>query len=38
MGVQGHICELQLVPAQVFKVKSDGGHKNYIRYRNLRGA
>mmetsp|Transcript_28826 Transcript_28826/g.45207 ORF Transcript_28826/g.45207 Transcript_28826/m.45207 type:complete len:575 (-) Transcript_28826:409-2133(-) len=38
MGVQGHICELQLVPAQVFKVKSEGGHKNYIQYRNLRGA
>jgi len=35
-AIDQHICELQLVLEQFAKLKTDDGHKNYIRYRDLR--
>jgi len=32
-----HICELQLQLCSLFELKSDGGHKRYVLWRNGRG-
>ena len=36
LGVDGHVCEVQLVPRSVAEVKSAAGHSNYVKFRNLR--
>lgn len=33
-----HVCELQLHLKTLFKLKTDGGHRRYIEFRNLRGS
>jgi hypothetical protein len=35
--VAGHLCEVQLHFADIMQLKSEGGHRNYIECRNLRG-
>jgi hypothetical protein len=37
LGIENHIAEIQLHLAALFDLKSDGGHKSYVRARNLRG-
>ena len=32
-----HICELQLQLRSLFELKSDGGHKRYVLWRNSKG-
>ena len=36
LGVDGHVCEVQLVPRAVAELKSAAGHRNYVMFRNLR--
>ena len=36
LGVDGHVCEVQLVPQAVAELKSAAGHCNYVKFRNLR--
>ena len=36
LGLSEHVCEVQLVPIEYFRIKSDEGHKKYIQYRNLK--
>ncbi|EKX48440.1 hypothetical protein GUITHDRAFT_105588 [Guillardia theta CCMP2712] len=35
-GVEGHICELQLILVDFHKLKTLEGHKRYVQFRNLR--
>uniref|UniRef100_A0A7S0QKX5 Uncharacterized protein n=1 Tax=Cryptomonas curvata TaxID=233186 RepID=A0A7S0QKX5_9CRYP len=37
LGVDTHVCELQLLHVSFAKIKSDEGHKRYISFRNLKG-
>ena len=36
LGVDSHVCEVQLVLIPIARLKSEGGHRNYIVCRNLR--
>jgi hypothetical protein len=36
LGVNGHVCELQLLLVQFHRLKTEDGHKRYVEYRNLR--
>jgi len=36
-GVDSHLFEIQLHLSQIYKLKSEGGHKSYVLARNLRG-
>ena len=36
LGVSGHVCELQLVLEKFYQIKTDDGHKRYVKYRNKR--
>ena len=38
LGVEAHVCELQLVLRSFAEVRSNEGHKRYISWRNLRGV
>ena len=35
LGLSEHVCEMQLVPIEYFRVKTEEGHKKYIQYRNM---
>ena len=35
-GVEGHICELQLILVDFHKLKTLAGHQRYVQLRNLR--
>ena len=35
-GVSGHVCELQLLLEQFFRVKTEQGHLRYVDFRNRR--
>jgi len=37
LGLDTHVCEVQLLLIEVSKIKNDSGHKRYIQFRNLRG-
>jgi len=37
LGVEDHICEVQLILKPFFGVRSDKGHSRYVYFRNLRG-
>jgi len=37
MGVDGHVCEVQLIPLELALVKTDIGHARYVHWRNQRG-
>ena len=37
MGVQLHICELQLILTEFARLKTDDGHRRYVAYRNALG-
>ena len=37
LGVQNHLCEIQLALKSIFAVKSTDGHQRYIQWRNLIG-
>jgi len=37
-GTDKHLCELQLQLAPILAVKSDEGHKKYVKWRNIRCA
>ena len=36
LGVETHVCEVQLVLRAVAELKSAAGHRNYVTFRNLR--
>ena len=36
-NVHQHVAEVQLHLASIMNLKSEGGHKNYVMRRNLRG-
>ena len=36
LGIETHVCELQLILRGVAELKSDEGHRNYVEGRNLR--
>jgi len=36
LGVEGHCCELQLHIEKLYRSKTDGGHKRYVQWRNMR--
>lgn len=38
LGLDTHLCELQLHVEDFQRLKSDGGHKSYIERRNLKGV
>ncbi len=35
LGLNEHVCEIQLVPIEYLREKTDVGHKKYIMYRNM---
>ena len=35
LGLSEHVREMQLVPIEYFRVKTEEGHKKYIQYRNM---
>mmetsp|Transcript_60146 Transcript_60146/g.159854 ORF Transcript_60146/g.159854 Transcript_60146/m.159854 type:complete len:757 (+) Transcript_60146:2012-4282(+) len=37
LGIDTHVCELQLLIRPFAELKSDEGHKRYVTFRNLRG-
>lgn len=37
LGVDTHVCEVQLLLRDFMDAKSNEGHKRYVRFRNLRG-
>jgi hypothetical protein len=37
LGVDGHICEIQLVLKQIAELRSREGHALYVQFRNKRG-
>jgi len=36
-GLEGHVCELQLILKDFARIKTQVGHKRYVAYRNTRG-
>jgi hypothetical protein len=38
LGLSKHVCEVQLVPLEYFRGKTDFGHRRYILYRNLKSS
>ena len=38
LGIHGRVCELQLQDASFFALKSDKGHANSIRFRNMKSG
>jgi hypothetical protein len=38
LGLSKHVCEVQLVPLEYFRGKSDFGHRRYILYRNMKSS
>ena len=38
LGLSSHICEVQLVPLEIFRLKTEFGHKRYVLNRNLKAA
>mmetsp|Transcript_23383 Transcript_23383/g.58666 ORF Transcript_23383/g.58666 Transcript_23383/m.58666 type:complete len:854 (-) Transcript_23383:39-2600(-) len=37
MGIEGHVCEVQLLLRKYWELKSEEGHKRYVVFRNFRG-
>ena len=37
LDVDGHVIEVQLHLASIYRLKTGGGHKGYVLARNLRG-
>lgn len=37
MGVETHVCELQLILIEYAMLKHDAGHKRYVNFRNYLG-
>jgi len=37
MGIEGHVCEVQLLLRRFYELKSDEGHARYVIFRNFRG-
>ena len=37
MGIETHVCEVQLILRRFYELKSDEGHKRYVQFRNFRG-
>jgi len=37
MGIEGHVCEVQLILRKYWELKSEEGHKRYVVFRNFRG-
>jgi hypothetical protein len=37
MGVEGHVCELQLILIEYAMLKHDSGHARYVNFRNYLG-
>jgi len=37
IGIETHLCEVQLILLKMAVIKNDEGHKKYITFRNLRG-
>lgn len=37
VGVETHVCEVQLILRHFAELKSDEGHRNYVEFRNARG-
>ena len=38
LGLSKHVCEVQLVPLEYFRGKTDFGHRRYISYRNMKSS
>jgi hypothetical protein len=38
LGLSKHVCEVQLVPLEYFRGKTDFGHRRYILYRNMKSS
>ena len=38
LGLSSHVCEIQLVPLEIFRLKTEFGHKRYVLNRNLKAA
>ena len=38
LGLREHVCEIQLVPIEYLREKTEAGHKKYILYRNMQAA
>lgn len=36
MGVETHVCELQLIPIDMHRLKTEQGHARYVSFRNMR--
>ncbi len=36
LGLETHVCEVQLVLRSIIGIKNEEGHKNYVTCRNLR--
>jgi len=36
LGIEGHVCELQLILARFMDEKTNDGHARYVELRNLR--
>jgi len=37
LGIDTHVCELQLILVRFAELKSEEGHKRYVEFRNARG-
>eukprot|EP00960_Hanusia_phi_P058774 763981-Hanusia_phi.AAC.4 len=37
LGLEGHVCELLLIPKDMHDIKIESGHRKYVAWRNLRG-
>jgi len=37
LGLEGHVCELQLILKDFALVKTKLGHRRYVTYRNIKG-
>eukprot|EP00293_Proteomonas_sulcata_P000567 CAMPEP_0184321404 /NCGR_PEP_ID=MMETSP1049-20130417/118917_1 /TAXON_ID=77928 /ORGANISM="Proteomonas sulcata, Strain CCMP704" /LENGTH=82 /DNA_ID=CAMNT_0026642209 /DNA_START=51 /DNA_END=299 /DNA_ORIENTATION=- len=35
LGLDMHICEVQLILKQFYELKSDEGHARYVQFRNM---
>ncbi len=38
LGLFNHVCELQLVPLEIYQLKTEFGHERYVLNRNLKAA
>ena len=37
LGLEGHVCELLLIPKDMHDIKIGSRHRKYVTWRNLRG-